>query len=95
MERNLLTEGIKLYCPSRIGDPKFDQLVFTSTKHTSGMTYKEIQNLCIFRTIKDDVFNEAQKITSLKAGNYFGVKGITFEINYRTHVVLFGNSSLV
>jgi len=80
---------IKLYCPAHVGDPKLDQLVSNFSAKLSHMTYKELSDLMLFKSIKnihEEAFSEAQKMTALQYGNYFAITGMLFTINYRTEV---------
>ncbi len=80
---------IVLHSPVRVGDPRLDQLLASFNAKINHMTYTEMSNLLIFkntRNLHDEAFAEAQKMSSLKYGNYFPITGLQFTINYKTEV---------
>eukprot|EP00826_Nyctotherus_ovalis_P038293 TRINITY_DN3580_c0_g1_i22.p2 TRINITY_DN3580_c0_g1~~TRINITY_DN3580_c0_g1_i22.p2 ORF type:complete len:108 (+),score=42.79 TRINITY_DN3580_c0_g1_i22:97-420(+) len=91
------SKDIKLHCPGHAGDPKIDHVMSSFYNKLLNMNYTELSALPMFKNIKDiheEAFAEAKKMSCLKHGNYFGISGLTFFINYHTEVIYWMTHSL-
>eukprot|EP00826_Nyctotherus_ovalis_P020950 TRINITY_DN16668_c0_g2_i1.p2 TRINITY_DN16668_c0_g2~~TRINITY_DN16668_c0_g2_i1.p2 ORF type:complete len:115 (-),score=13.06 TRINITY_DN16668_c0_g2_i1:261-605(-) len=82
---------VKLYNKFKTGDARFDRLITSFANKLSHMKYNDITKLNIFKSIHNahsEIFNEARQISALHYGNYFGIKDISFTVNYKTAVIL-------